>query len=370
MNGRAYVAKEVEPYSQFWLSARERLLFAMFARRGGMERTAAIDAAMRVAAPCDHDYEERALARAVAGMCEVGVLLREGDDTSRYQAKMAADYLRHRPFPRAIAEHIISRAPVSQASHVLDLAGGPGSLALELARATDNVAMIELSKGFVAAARKAAKARGVKLDVIHDSANRLVYRDGAFNVITVSQALHWLDDVQVVKGVCRLLREGGSFFVIHGALTLGDDHPLSYVLGDKTPLGDKRRIAFEHEVVPLLQRVALLFDALDAPDVARHDPTHARGGSGRIVPVATTLFRQRRPISEGFARAFLAPDHIAATGQKQTAFWADLSQRCAAATPEASLGTQEWAVLQFKRGAVRNDQIEAGMVEIAWDAAV
>ena len=66
---------------------------------------------------------------------------------------------------------------------------------------------------------------------------------------------------------------------------------------------------------------------------------------------AVSLYRQRRPFGAGFARGFLTPAHIAVTGQVPAAFWRDVDARCAAATPAALLGTQHWAVLQFKRGA-------------------
>jgi ubiquinone/menaquinone biosynthesis C-methylase UbiE len=368
MVGRPYVAKEVEPYTQYWLSERERMLFALCARRDGLSEGEAAEACLRLAPPADPVRERAQLAKAIAGMRSVGVLLGAGDDTSRYDAKMAADYLTHRPFPRAVADHLIAAARVTRDSHVLDLAGGPGSLALELARASDNVSMIELSKGFVAASRKAAKALGVKLNAIHDSCNRLVHHDGAYDVVTVSQALHWLDDVLVVKGVCRLLNEGGSFFVIHGAMTLAADHPLSYILGDQTPLGNKTRIPFAQEVEPLLARLTLLFDALDARGVASHNPTHNGIGGGRIVPVATTLFRQQRLMGEGFARAFLSPEHVAVTGQTEAEFWADLKARCAGTTADQSIGTQEWAVLQFKRGGARCQTVESGTVEVSGDS--
>ena len=38
LDGRPYVAKDTEPYTQFWLSERERLLLALFARRGVPKR--------------------------------------------------------------------------------------------------------------------------------------------------------------------------------------------------------------------------------------------------------------------------------------------------------------------------------------------
>ena len=129
----------------------------------------------------------------------------------------------------------------------------------------------------VEAAQEEATNRGVALETIHESCNRLAQVDGSFNVMTISQAIHWLDDVMLVKGVCRNLAESGSFFVVHGSLTVLPQHPLSYILGDKTPLGDKKVGTFSDAVRPLYKRISLLFDALDAPDVDRHDP-HRNGG--------------------------------------------------------------------------------------------
>lgn len=350
-DGRCFVAGEVEPYPQFWLSERERLLFALFGRRGGMTRDDAVEALLRLTAAAGEAGERKRIGQAIAGMEEAGVLIDPAGELSRYGKAMARDYLEHRPFPKAVAARIMEAARIGPESRVLDLAAGPGSLALELARSTPHVAIMELSRGFVAAARAEAKRRGLQLEAFNESCNRLPQHDGTYDAITISQAIHWLDDVALCKGICRTLAPGGSFMVVHGALTLPDSHPLSYVLGDKTPLGDKQRVAFADEVQPLFRRLALLFEALDAPDVARHDPLHARRGVERIAGHGVELFRQSRPIGEGFARAFLSDRHIEALGQDRDSFWRALKARCDAASPEELIGTQEWAVLHFRRGA-------------------
>jgi SAM-dependent methyltransferase len=241
---------------------------------------------------------------------------------------------------------------------VLDLAGGPGDLALLLARSSQHVAMMELSRGFLKTAVQRAKAQGLSLRPVLDSANRLVQHDAAYDVVTVSQALHWLDDVAVCRGLCRLLLPDGSFFVIHGGMQVADDHPLAHLLGYDSILGAHPRKPFASEVQPLLQRLALLFEALDAPDVQRVDPTHPRAlGNGpssphqRIAPAGVALFRQPRPFGPGFARGFFTPAHITVTGLSSEDFWRDVHQRCAAQPDAACMGIQHWAVLHFRRGA-------------------
>jgi SAM-dependent methyltransferase len=374
MDGRAYVAKEVEPYIQYWLSDHERLLFALFGKKGGLTIDAAINACLILTPPSDDVRARKKLTKTIADMQLAGVLIGAQDDTSRYDERIAEAYRTYRPFPDELVAHMIGAANICRASRVLDLAGGPGSLALALAKTSNHVAMMELSKGFVITARKQAKAAHLPLTTIHDSCNRLVFHDGDYDVITVSQALHWLDDVMVCKGIGHTLHAGGSFFVIQSGFTLGDSHPLSYILGDRTPLGDKPALGFSGQVEALLRRLTLLFEALDAPDVERVDPAQKWGSNGaRIVPVAATLFRQTRPIGAGFARGFLTPDHIAVMGQAHDVFWHDLETRCQSVTADDLMATQDWAILQFRRGggAKLSGTIDPNRaISIGWDGPV
>ena len=351
LDGRPFVSQEVEPYAQFWLSEQDRVLWSLFGAPRGETEEGALDGYLRLTGLADTPRRRAALRRTVAQMRQAGLVADPSADTSRYDAGMAADYLRHRPFPRDLSDLIVRDGAIGRTSRVLDLAGGPGSLALALAEASDEVTLMELSRGFVAAARAEARRTGRRLTTLHESCNRLAGLDGDYDVITVSQALHWLDDVAVCRGVTRLLGEGGTFFVVTAALELADDHPLSFVLGDRTPLGDKADLPFRDQALALSRRLGLLFEALDAPDVQRIDPTQRwTGQATRIAPAGVSFFRQRRPFGPGFARAFLSPAHVAMTGQTPAAFWADVERRCAAASPDQALGFQDWAVLRFRRG--------------------
>lgn len=350
-DGRAFVSGEVEPYPQYWLSDRERMLFAMFGRKGGARVAEVTVALAQLLKPDDVAGEVRRIAKAISGMCEAGVLIAPAGELSRYGKAMARDYLIHRPFPKRLADRMATLAQLPSDGYVLDLASGPGSLALEMAGRGANVTIMELSRGFVSEAKAEAKRRGVALNAINESCNRLTQHDGRYDLITVSQALHWLDDVAVCKGVCRTLSDKGSFMVIHAAINVPDAHPLSYVLGNRTPLGDKSPLPFDQQVEPLFKRIALLFEALDAPQVERHDPSHARMGSGCVAGAGIELFNQRRPIDEGFARAFLSERHIASMGATPDEFWPDLQARCAGKSPKDLAGSLDWAVLHFRRGA-------------------
>ncbi len=341
LDGRAYVAKETEPYIQYWLTERDRLLHAIFAGRRGATAQQAVDAYFRLTGDAASEPRRARLSRAIREMREAGVLVGTGDDTSRYDARIVDAYLTHRPFPRELSEFVIGAAPVRSSSKVLDIAGGPGDLALALAEASRDVSLMDLSRGFLAAAARRARAAGRPLTTIHDSGNRLVFRDDTFDVITIAQALHWLDDVQLCRGVCRALRAGGSFFVVHAAMEVDSDHPLASLFGTQSVLGPKTPQPFRDEVQPMLRRLTLLFEALD--------------GAAGIVPVNTTLFVQQRPFDLGFAQAFLTDEHLLAAGLVPERFWPDIVARCADAPPDAFVGTQHWAVLHFQRGATAFD---------------
>ena len=373
MDGRPYIAKETEPYIQFWLSERYRALLSMFSGRHGATVGDALDSALRLSNRVQDPAERQRLMAAVRDMREAGVLVSTREDTSRYDARIVQAYVTHRPFPRELSDQIIRDGAIGPASRVLDLAGGPGDLALALARASGDVTLMELSKGFVSAARRRAKEAALNLTVVHESCNRLVFNDDAYDVITVSQALHWLDDVMVCRGICRVLRRGGSFFVVHANFDVDEGHPLSFVLGRRSVLGHQPEAAFADLVQALLRRLTLLFDALDSPQVHRIDPAQhwsATGGPALIVPARASLFRQRRPLGPGFLRGFLTERHIDASGMTPEAFWAEVETRCAGASARALEGRFDWAVLQFTRGGPRAELGPLGelpVTEIGFD---
>ncbi|MDB5881345.1 MAG: hypothetical protein JWP43_1223 [Ramlibacter sp.] len=377
-DGKPYVEKEVEPYVQYWLNERYRILHSLFAARGGATANEAIDLYFRVTRAAKSEAEKKRLAKAIADMRSAQVLLGSGDDVSRYDAKMARDYLMHRPFPRQLTEFLVRTAPVRESSRVLDLAGGPGDLAIQLAQVSKDVTLMELSRGFVNAAKARAKGLGVSLTAMHESANRFMFMDDEYDVVTVSQALHWLDDVMICRGLTRALRPDGSFFVVHASMELPDSHPLAMVFGDRSILGHKDPHPFRTQVGALMRRLTLLLDALDAPDVHRHDPTQRWRTAGgppvaRITPAGVSLFRQSRPFDMGYARGFLTSRHIESAGHDPANVWRELELRCAAATPDQMIGAFDWAVLHFRRGGERYElaALEAAPVTaLEWEPRV
>jgi SAM-dependent methyltransferase len=365
-DGRAYVVRDREPYEQYWLSDTERLVFALCARRGGMPVTALSAAMATLAVPAG----ARRLQRTLADMLQAGVLVDPAADDARYTATMVEAYRRHRPFPPGLTAALAEAAGLQPGQASLDLAGGPGDLALQLARRGARASLMDVSTAFLRAARAQARHEALGIETLRESANRLVQRDEAWDLITVSQALHWLDDVAVCRGVLRTLRPGGHFVVVQAAMDLADTHPLAPWLGRHSVLGAQGEAregaaGFRREVAALARRLGGLFDALDSPDVPRLDPTRRwQGEDGRpahgLHLAALRHFTQPRPIGLGFARAFLSPSHLTGAGLSEAEAWAEIEARCAAARPRALQARMHWALLVFRRGAPPAARVRSG----------
>ncbi len=89
------------------------------------------------------------------------------------------------------------------------------------------------------------------------------------------------------------------------------------------------------------------------------------GEVARIAGARTALFCQRRSMGIGFARAFMTPRHVEASGLEPLVFWRQLEAGCAHATADALIATQHWAVLHFRRGSATFD--DASLDDAATD---
>ncbi|HEX5569951.1 MAG TPA: hypothetical protein VFX31_01100, partial [Ktedonobacterales bacterium] len=109
-DGKPYVAQETEPYLQYWLTQRYRILLSLFSGQRGATGAEAVEGYFRLGATPPQEAERKRLFKAIADMRDCGVLIGTRDDVSRYDASMAPHYLRHRPFPRELADFLIAQA--------------------------------------------------------------------------------------------------------------------------------------------------------------------------------------------------------------------------------------------------------------------
>jgi SAM-dependent methyltransferase len=127
-------------------------------------------------------------------------------------AGAAEAYARFRPpYPRPLLDWLLHEAGVGPGARLLDLATGPGRIALALAGDFAEVWALDLEPEMVAVARKRAEARGVSNIVWSvGPAETLEAPDRHFDLITIGEAFHRLDQSEIAAKARRWLKPGGG----------------------------------------------------------------------------------------------------------------------------------------------------------------
>ena len=125
-------------------------------------------------------------------------------------AGTAEAYSRFRsPYPPAMLDDLLARATV-RGGALLDLATGPGRIALDLAPRFERVVGVDLDPGMIEAARTAAARRGISNATWQvGRAEDFDAPDESFDLITIGEAFHRLRQSVVLSLAFRLLRPGG-----------------------------------------------------------------------------------------------------------------------------------------------------------------
>jgi len=127
-------------------------------------------------------------------------------------------YVRHRPpYPALLVRDLLGRVPVSGQGRLLDLACGPGRLALALAPSFHEVLAVDAEEEMLAVGQLQAARRGVgnvRWELAR--AEDLKASAASFELVTIGEAFHRLDQPRVAPLVFGWLQPGG------GVATLGN----------------------------------------------------------------------------------------------------------------------------------------------------
>ncbi|HEY3926930.1 MAG TPA: class I SAM-dependent methyltransferase [Candidatus Koribacter sp.] len=136
----------------------------------------------------------------------------------------ANTYARYRePYTPEFFSTVARELQFGKSDKLLDVACGPGLLAIGFAPSVARVEGVDPEPNMLAAAREAAANAGTALS-LHKSRLEDFVSSNAFDVITIGRALHWLDRDPAIAALDRLLAPAGRILVC-GASTDRDLTP-------------------------------------------------------------------------------------------------------------------------------------------------
>ncbi len=125
----------------------------------------------------------------------------------------AAFYARFRPdYPRELLERLAARVPRDDSSRLLDLGCGPGTISLAMREWFAEVIGLDVNAAMIGQAEARASdlgASNVRFSI--RPAEEIGAELGAFRLITVGRALHWMNREVVIERAYDLLEPGGGF---------------------------------------------------------------------------------------------------------------------------------------------------------------
>ena len=109
----------------------------------------------------------------------------------------------------SVAQTIAARTP--QGASVLEVAPGPGYLAVEIAKSGRRVTALDISKSFVKMTLDNAARAGVAVDARHGSASAMPFPDNSFDLVVCMAAFkNFTDPAGAINEIHRVLAPGGE----------------------------------------------------------------------------------------------------------------------------------------------------------------
>ena len=150
-------------------------------------------------------------------------------------AGVADDYVRYRlPYPAALLDDLLARAQLPPSARLLDLACGPGRVALAITEPFTEIWAVDQEPAMVAAGEREAARQGVRhLRWSVARAEDFEAPAAHFDLVTCGEAFHRLDQPLIAAKVFGWLKPGGAFATLgFGPLTTPGQAPWRRALAD------------------------------------------------------------------------------------------------------------------------------------------
>lgn len=135
------------------------------------------------------------------------------DDAAWVFNRMADVYDARPPYPATLVDEIVARTSRPRARAV-DFAAGTGHLALPLAARGLEVLAIEPARAMLAQLLRTSAARRLPLSTLHATAESAVLEARSCDLVTIADAVHFLDAELTGKQIARVLRPGGAVALV------------------------------------------------------------------------------------------------------------------------------------------------------------
>jgi SAM-dependent methyltransferase len=211
--------------------------------------------------------------------------------TSGYaQTGFAEGFDANRPSPPdALFDILCLEAQTERPRLVVDLGSGTGLSTRPWADRADEVVGVEASPEMRERAQAATSAENVRFVQAYAQATGLP--DGAADIVTCSQALHWMEPEPTFAEAARILRPGGVFAaydydwppIVHWEVEAAFAEMLRLAWVEKSP----RRGAMRYAKEDHLDRINASGHFRYAREIVLH--SHERGTAERIVGMAFSL---------------------------------------------------------------------------------
>lgn len=149
-------------------------------------------------------------------------------------------YLKYRyGYAPVFYQKLFSECGIDNKSQVMDLACGPGIVALDVAPLVRNVIAVDIEDEFIDCGKIEAEKRSIKnIDWHKLNADDITTLGKMVNMIIISHAFHWLNREKVAELAYRMLLPGGSIVIASDNTAPRWNTPEVKVLVEKL-LGDK-----------------------------------------------------------------------------------------------------------------------------------
>jgi SAM-dependent methyltransferase len=128
--------------------------------------------------------------------------------------KTSSDYSAFRPgYPDSFYALLDALDVGKPGQRILDLASGPGIVAVPLAKLGATVTALDIAENQIEAAREHAQSAGVHLDCIVAGAESTGLPSESYDLVVASMCMHYFDHGAVSAEISRLLAPGGRFLV-------------------------------------------------------------------------------------------------------------------------------------------------------------